>query len=184
MYGIELGFSGIYGIKDTLKDKIVYVGSTKTPFAFRWGKHIYDVQMGIHCNKPLSDLITSGYFEFIILDSNKYNGEDILNKEREYSEKYKVGVDGYGINIGGCGHTTTDAYSNALYDTSPNTEIICKYLADGWLNKRITLEYREEIIKYINKYIPIKHRTFSSVIKKLGFKVSRLKTKHDWIIGI
>jgi len=184
MYGKEMFEKGIYGVKDTNIDKIVYVGSTNTSFVSRWGYHSRDMRTNRHCNKQLTDLINSGNFEFVIIEAGEFDNKELLDKEKYYTDFYDVYENGYCIHVGGGKLQPPDEpyVSERVYKYDNTTNDIRLYIESNWFNKKIYKEDKTTIEEYlISKGIKITQ--FIAVIKHLGYVIQRYSDKKSWLIS-
>lgn len=172
---------GVYGIKDTVKNKIVYVGSTKTSFARRWGEHIYRCESNTHNNDRLHNLFKSNNFQFCILEiCDKNDSEYLLKREKHWSDKYKSVEKGLGVHCGGGKIQKSKAKFKKFEETKEIIE--CKeYIKENYLDKKINQEQRDEMIKELSDKLKFSDK-FMITIKKLGFNINRYADKKHWII--
>lgn len=177
---------GVYGIKDLKSNAIKYVGSTSTSFAERWANHLRDYRKNEHCNYNLTQLFKQGSFEFIILEPcNEFTNEEILSREKYYTELYNTFKNGYNIYTGGGSIIKNN--SNIVY--YKDTEDIIKareYIKENWINIKIGRKEKDKIInKLKNEFNMFKgNDKFTITIRKLGFNVDRYSDKCHWMIKI
>jgi len=174
--------SGIYGIKDTATNKIVYVGSTKVNFAARWGGHLRDYEKNTHSNNGLSKLFRDNNYQFCILEICNTNDNDyLLQREKYWSDKYKTIENGVGIHCGGGMIQESRAKFKEFEKTKEIIE--CRnYICKNYIDKKIDQEQRDEIIKELSGKVRFSDK-FMITIKKLGFNINRYADKKHWIIS-
>jgi len=172
---------GIYGVIDTRIDKVVYVGSTTVSFIIRWGFHAQSVKYGKHCNKQLNDLIISGNFEFIIIESGEFTEKELLESERYYTDLYDTYNNGYCVHVGG--GRLKPVYDGAkTYNYDNISKRIRKYIETNWFQKKIYKEDKIVIEKYLIKN-GITITKFMFAIKDLGYTIQRYADKKSWLIS-
>lgn len=181
MYDKALMDAGIYGIKDTDIDKIVYVGSTTTSFAMRWGQHIEDSKRGKHCNKELSELIMSKNFEFVILEVCNSRKEKLLELEKHYINLYNVFNDGY--NQYEVGALKENRNNSKPFESTGNVILARNYITKHWCNKKIDKQCKTAIEIYMGGRFNITSARFKDLVSKLGFDIQTTKDRRFYYIN-
>lgn len=172
---------GVYGIKDTVKNKIVYVGSTHASFARRWGEHLYRYENNTHSNDGLNEMFEKGNYQFCILEiCTGLEKREILEKEKLWSDKHETIENGVGVHCGGGKIQKSKARFKEFEETKEIIE--CKeYIRGNYLDKKINQEQRDEMIKELSDKLKFSDK-FMITIKKLGFNINRYADKKHWII--
>jgi len=91
---------GIYAIRDTSRDKIVYVGKTGQRFIRRWCQHLIESHNGIHGNPMVAKLILLDCYRFEIIESWEYRKSDkqLLDaREKFYMNEHDTLNSGHNI---------------------------------------------------------------------------------------
>lgn len=183
MYGKELFQKGIYGVKDLIINKIIYIGSTNISFMYRWGQHANNLQYKNHCNKQLTELFNSGNFEFTIIEAGEFTNKELLEKEKYYTEKYDVFENGYCAHVGGGALKPAYIKPNNNFEESDRVNNIRKYIEQNWFNKKIYKEDKTTMESYFKTLgINMTATKFMILIRKTGFIIQRFADKKSWQI--
>lgn len=182
MYSNELFKTGVYGIKDTEKNKIVYIGSTNTSFIRRWGNHSEDYMRNEHCNQSLVKLFDTGNFEFVILEITDCNTRELLEKEQYYITLYDVFKNGYNQNVGGGNLLKAEPYTRPMFEVCNPVIAARDYIINNWFDRRIYAEDIPVITDYLFKNYGISTGQFMLTIHKLGFIIQRYASKRSFLI--
>jgi hypothetical protein len=181
MYGKELADSGVYGIKDIVSDKMVYVGATKVSFVSRWGQHIDEYKRGKHCNKELSKLFKSKKYEFVILEVCNSDKKKLNQLEKKYINIYNVLKDGY--NMVGSGELIANKNKCKVMPVDDNVLMVRFYIMKNWYNKSIDNQDKIKIENYIKEKYNISSSRFKDLITKLGFNIQTSKDRRIYYIN-